>query len=106
SRWRTTSSRNPAMLAAAPGSSATVEVALAPIAGMPRKIRVGNVRIVPPPAMAFIAPAPTADTTRAATWAGDVRSIREAPDGRSYSRLIPPAGLVGGSDQAAEPADR
>src|SRR5579863_2469706 len=44
------------MLAAAPGSSATVEVALAMIAGSPRNISVGKVMMVPPPARAFINP--------------------------------------------------
>src|ERR1700726_3289796 len=44
------------MLAAAPGSRATVEVALAMMAGSPRNTRMGKVTMVPPPAMAFINP--------------------------------------------------
>src|SRR3990167_3776109 len=60
------------MLAAAPGRSATVEVALATIAGWPRKIRVGKVRIVPPPAIAFIPPATNEDPRRAAIAAASM----------------------------------
>ena len=56
------------MLAIAPGRRATVEVAFAVIAGIPRKTRAGKVRIVPPPAMAFITPAPKAEATRARMW--------------------------------------
>jgi hypothetical protein len=41
-----------------------VEVALATIEGRPRKIREGKVRIVPPPAIAFITPAPKAAAIR------------------------------------------
>ncbi len=51
------------MLAAAPGRSATVEVAFAVIADSPRRRRTGNVRIVPPPAIAFIIPAAAAEAS-------------------------------------------
>ena len=58
------------MEAAAPGQSATVDVALAVIAVSPTKRSVGYVRIVPPPAIAFMTPAPTEDATRAMIWPG------------------------------------
>jgi hypothetical protein len=45
------------MLLTAPGQSATVLVALATRGDMPRPMSTGNVRSVPPPAMAFITPA-------------------------------------------------
>jgi len=48
----------------APGRSPTVDVALAAMVGRPRKMREGKVRIVPPPAMAFMTPAPNAVATR------------------------------------------
>src|SRR5579864_9248822 len=44
------------MLAAAPGSRATVEVALAMIADSTCKARLGPVTMAPPPAIAFINP--------------------------------------------------
>src|SRR5829696_3770154 len=94
------------MLATAPGSRATVEVAFAVMAGIPRRTRVGKVRIVPPPAMAFITPAPKAETTRARIWIGvmrpwisRVRTIH--PDELTGKRalslqgLMDPAGLSG-----------
>src|SRR5689334_20502046 len=85
------------MLAMAPGSRATVEVALAMIAGMPRKTRVGKVRMVPPPAMAFITPAPKADATRARMWVAVtgrslVRTIH--PDERAGKRTMSLQGLM------------
>src|SRR4051794_27608147 len=36
--------------------------------GRPRKMREGNVRIVPPPAMAFMTPAPKEAATRINAW--------------------------------------
>ena len=50
------SSRNAQALVAAPGSSATLLVALAALAGSPSAISAGSVAKVPPPASAFIAP--------------------------------------------------
>src|SRR5207245_9931708 len=61
------------MLAAAPGQRATVEVALAVIEDSPRKRSVGYVRIVPPPAMAFITPAPAEEKSRAVIWPAVMR---------------------------------
>ena len=58
------------LLDAAPGSSATVEVAFAWIDGIPSMTSVGKVTIVPPPAMAFITPAANDEPTRAAMVAG------------------------------------
>ena len=49
------------MLAAEPGQSATVLVALATMGGMPRAMSEGKVRSVPPPAIAFTPP-PSAET--------------------------------------------
>src|SRR5689334_18182038 len=50
------SSRYSAALATAPGSKATLEVALATFAGRPSAISAGRVAKVPPPASAFITP--------------------------------------------------
>jgi hypothetical protein len=58
------------MLAAPPGQRATVEVAFAVIADSPSQRRVGNVRIVPPPAMAFMTPAAADEATSAAICTG------------------------------------
>src|SRR5713101_5135649 len=97
------------MLAAAPGQSATVEVALAVIADSPRKRSVGYVRIVPPPAMAFITPAPAEEATRAAIWPAfmSARSERgstlldrhERPFGRPYVDLPGPGDLLLGVEK-------
>src|SRR5438552_6995234 len=61
------------MLAAAPGQRATVGVALAVMEASPRKRSVGYVRIVPPPAMAFITPAPAEEKSRAVIWPAVMR---------------------------------
>src|SRR5438046_10562858 len=58
------------MLPSEPGQSATVLVALATSGVTPNATIAGNVSSVPPPAMAFTAPAP-----RAATSASDNRRI-------------------------------
>src|SRR5947199_336759 len=58
------------MLPSEPGHSATVLVALATSGVTPSATIAGNVSSVPPPAMAFTAPAP-----RAATSASDKRRI-------------------------------
>src|SRR2546423_4233880 len=58
------------MLPSEPGQSATVVVALATSGVTPSATIAGNVSSVPPPAMAFTAPAP-----RAATSASDNRRI-------------------------------
>ena len=50
------------MLATAPGHNATVLVAFATIAGMPRPTSAGNVSNVPPPAIELTAPPMTAAT--------------------------------------------
>src|ERR1700704_637517 len=63
------------MLAAAPGSSATVEVALAMIAGWPRKTRAGKVTMVPPPARAFINPPMAAAASMITTWLGVITGV-------------------------------
>jgi hypothetical protein len=49
------------VLAKLPGRSATVLVAFAATAGTPAAIRAGNVRKLPPPAIALMAPAKKAD---------------------------------------------
>src|SRR5256885_8148708 len=54
------------MLPSAPGQSATVLVALATSGVTPRATIAGNVSSVPPPAMAFTAPAPKAATSASA----------------------------------------
>jgi hypothetical protein len=58
---------------AAPGHRATVDVALAVIALSPMKRSVGYVRIVPPPAMAFMIPAPAEEATSATICPGVMR---------------------------------
>src|SRR2546429_5182179 len=54
------------MLPSEPGQSATVLVALATSGVTPRRTIAGNVSSVPPPAMAFTAPAPKAATSASA----------------------------------------
>src|SRR5258705_13676756 len=55
------------MLPTAPGHNATVLVALALIGGTPSAIRAGNVTSVPPPAMEFMTPPMSAETTARAS---------------------------------------
>src|SRR6185312_2503259 len=80
----------------AAGSSPTVEVALAAMDGRPRKMREGNVRIVPPPAMAFITPAPKEAATRINAW-GRFIGRRPASD-----RLDQPGRGLGGLPAAED----
>src|SRR5439155_12833201 len=56
--------RYPKTLPAVPRTRARVLVALAMIAGVPKKIRLGKVSRVPPPATALMAPAATAALRR------------------------------------------
>ena len=71
------------MLPTVPGKSAIVLVALATMGGMPRPIRAGKVRIVPPPAMEFMAPATAEMTTitskRAICGDTDDGIVRDSP---------------------------
>jgi hypothetical protein len=57
------SRRNAQALAIAPGNKATELEALATMEGTPMKTRAANVRKEPPPAIAFITPAPNAAIT-------------------------------------------
>src|ERR1051325_3295787 len=59
------------MLPTAAGQSAIVLVAFASIAGRPSASSAGNVTIVPPPAMEFMIPATSADTTTSTSCVPD-----------------------------------
>ena len=75
------SPRYPHMLLTVPGQSATVLVAFATIGEMPSPTSAGKVRSVPPPAMAFIAPATAEMRTM-------VEELKETFQGHPMKQLI------------------